>query len=116
MRESPKSGAARRRFVQRLRNGFWSTIDYVARPVVWSINYTGPLAEFVKTIPLVLMLFGVFSPVWGYVIWLNVALKIGEPWNYGIFAVYIFVNWIVMPAMGAVIGYVLQRARDVTSE
>jgi hypothetical protein len=99
-----------------LRSGFWSAIDQVARPIAWAINYTGPLAEFVKPIPVILMIIGVFAPAWGYVMWLNVALKVGEPWNYGIFAAYIFVSWIVMPALGAVIGYVLQRARDVTSE
>ncbi|MEM4704616.1 MAG: hypothetical protein QXJ02_06075 [Candidatus Bathyarchaeia archaeon] len=89
-----------------------SLIDHLARPIIWSINYTGPLAPLVKAIPLLAMLICVSSPGWGYVFWLNLALKIGEPWNYGLYVIYIIVSWVIVPCLGVVIGYILQKARD----
>lgn len=77
--------------------------------IEWTVDYTGPLAEFVKTIPILLMAVFVLFPVWSYPFLLLASQKVGAPGNY-----IIYVFWWLMMIAGivgaAAVGYTRESA------
>jgi len=96
----------------RLKNISNSLLKHLVLPILrvvkafinWTIDYTGPLAEFVKTIPILLMSAFVLFPVWSYPFWIWAGQTIGPPGNYLIYAFW----WLMIVGSlvgAAIVGY-----------
>jgi hypothetical protein len=70
----------------------------------WAIDYTGFGAEFVKPIPVLLMLVVISHPLWSFPMWLMLAHSVTRLWQYVIYVLWIiqlpFILW-----GGAFVGY-----------
>jgi len=70
---------------------FKSFLLLIIKVIRWSINYVGLGAEFVKLIPILLMVIIVIYPLWSYPLWVWFAFWLG-PWS--ILALFLWlVQW-----------------------
>ena len=75
----------------------------------WTLDYTGPLAEIVKAIPILLMAAFLLFPFWTYPLWLWAGQGIGAPGNYVLYVLW-WLMWIASMIVAAVIGYLRESS------
>lgn len=96
----------------RMKNIYNLLLKHLVLPILrvaknfinWTIDYTGPLAELVKTIPILLMFAFVLFPIWSYPFWLWAGQTLGPPGNYIIYALWLLL-FFGSSILAAIIGY-----------
>jgi hypothetical protein len=75
---------------------------------LWSASYSGRFAFIVKAIPAIMMLIIVAYPWWSFPLWISLSLKVGEPWCYGVYAVWVF-QWIPTALFALAVEYLREK-------
>lgn len=86
-------------------------LRHIKKFIVWTVEYTGPLAEIVKVIPVILMAILIMSPMFLYPLMMMWAQTFGEPICYFLYALWWFM-FFGSAVCVAIIGYMREKARE----
>jgi hypothetical protein len=90
--------------IETLRKVLFPIFRPILRFVEWTIDYTGPLAELVKTIPVILMAICIFYPAWSWPFWMKLGMMVGYPSNLILLGLWSSVYFVLLFLVAA-IGY-----------
>jgi len=83
-------------------------IFQIFRPILgfveWTLDYTGPFAGWVKTIPVILMAICIFYPAWSLPFWIKLGMTVGYPSNLIVLGVWSSI-YLILLVLVAAIGY-----------
>jgi hypothetical protein len=78
--------------------------SYLISFLSWTVDYSGIGAEFVKALPVILVLLCVTYPWWSFPFWLRLSLLCGEPLCYVIYALWVG-QWFILGLISFTVAY-----------